>query len=692
VWGDEVPPLTLEERTPLTDTSAVPQESQTEPQLRPGLEPGTQPALNPIQPNPNSNPIRLDPVAPNPSSQDPEPSGERVEELEVSPPDLNALKRVGSKLHLVDSSGRKAESRAVRLLALLMLVVGVPLGGWFLFFRSHSEPTNLMEKIVRVTSFPGREDQAVFSPDGNQVAFVWSGKDEDNNDIYVKMTDEDNLLRLTTNPASDMYPAWSPDGRSIAFVRQAPDAAGIYKIPVLGGTEQKVADIFAARPIVLGNMMSYDPDGKSLVISDRKSQDAPLSIYRVIESGEKIQLTTAPAGTVGDLYPVISPDRKTMAFIRFKDISAADLYLLSLTDGELRRLTTDNSYARGLVWVSDGSEIVYSSRRSGSTFNFWKVPVKGGVPERLMVSEHDVFNPAISRQGNRFVYTRSFLDLDILRLGLNDTTLRNEPPQILAPSTQDDDSPNYSPDGKKIVFASRRTGNFEIWICDSDGTNQRQLTNMGGPLTGSPRWSPDGREVVFDSWAGGNADIYVINVNDGKPRRMTNHEAEDITASWSRDGRWIYFCSTRSGTMQTWKLPAGGGDPVQVTQNGGFEGFESTDGKYLYYAKGRSIPGIWRVPVGGGEETLVLDHHQAGVWRYWTVTDKGIYFATAEVASRPLLEFFNFATKKVTQIATLNKPLARTLPGLSLSPDGRSILVVQIEQSNLDIIMMENFH
>jgi hypothetical protein len=79
--------------------------------------------------------------------------------------------------------------------------------------------------------------------------------------------------------------------------------------------------------------------------------------------------------------------------------------------------------------------------------------------------------------------------------------------------------------------------------------------------------------------------------------------------------------SNRSGKLQIWKIPKEGGPAVQLTKDGGFEGFESPDGKFFYYAKGRRMPGIWRIPVEGGEETLVLDEHKAGFWRHWAVSD-----------------------------------------------------------------------
>src|SRR5262249_33989132 len=157
--------------------------------------------------------------------------------------------------------------------------------------------------------------------------------------------------------------------------------------------------------------------------------------------------------------------------------------------------------------------------------------------------------------------------------------------------------------------------------------NPLQLLDRGAYLTGTPRWSPDGRWIAFDSrsndWGReGNADIYLISAEGGQPRRLTTEPSEDVAPSWSRDGKWIYFGSTRSGSMQIWKVPVEGGQAaVQVTRQGGFEGFESKDGKLFYYAKGRNLPGIWQVAVGGGEEEFLFDNNKAGYWRLWTVAE-----------------------------------------------------------------------
>src|SRR5437667_1050688 len=161
--------------------------------------------------------------------------------------------------------------------------------------------------------------------------------------------------------------------------------------------------------------------------------------------------------------------------------------------------------------------------------------------------------------------------------------------------------------------------------------------------------------------------------------------------SWSKDGRWIYFSSNRSGNYQVCKVPVEEGAAVQVTKQGGFEPFESPDGKFVYYCKGITGPGLWRVPVEGGEETLVFNL-KAG-WGSWALVKDGIYFIDWVKTDAPwafAIEFFSFATHRVTQVAPLGK-ITISLNGFAASPDGRWILYTQVAPGDNDIMLVENF-
>ena len=159
------------------------------------------------------------------------------------------------------------------------------------------------------------------------------------------------------------------------------------------------------------------------------------------------------------------------------------------------------------------------------------------------------------------VFSDAVGDDDIWWLDISGTQ-QNDKPSRLISSTKRESLPQFSSDGRKIAFRSLRTGNAEIWVSDSGGTDLVQLTFFCGPLTGTPRWSPDGSQIAFDSRPEGNADIFVVRASGGKPRRMTTDPAEDIVPSWSHDGKWIYFCSSRTGERQIWKMPSTGGDAI----------------------------------------------------------------------------------------------------------------------------------
>ena len=129
---------------------------------------------------------------------------------------------------------------------------------------------------------------------------------------------------------------------------------------------------------------------------------------------------------------------------------------------------------------------------------------------------------------------------------------------------------------------------------------------------------------------------------------------------------------------------------MQVTQHGGMAAVESPDGKFIYYAK-FSDPGIWRMPVEGGEENLVLKQLEPGFWGNWAMVDQGIYFVNLDAKRNPTIKFFNFATGRMTQVAAPEKLPVLGMPGLAVSPDGRWILYAQVDQDISDIMLVENF-
>lgn len=579
------------------------------------------------------------------------------------------------------------------LWVLALALVGILI---FLFVRSgqknneNAAPQPL--NVLPLTTYPGRESQPAFSPDGNQVAFVWDGEDGLNNDIYVRLVDGGNAVRLTSHPGDDVNPVWSPDGGSIAFYRSTTDGDGVFLVPSLGGAERKLTDTWA-NWFGFGShsWLHWSPDGKWLVLSDKTKADEPFELFLVSpETGERRRLTLPPAATIGDCSPAFSPDGQHLAFVRVSSAVVGEVYLTSLQGGEPRRLTFEGAGVSNLVWTLGGRELVFTSRHSGKS-RLLRVSLDGGQPSLLAVSTGDVQYPAYSAQGSRLAWRQNSDHTDIFRVPLKGGAGAKPLLADLIASTANEVSPRYSPDGKRVVFVSNRSGSDEIWVCDSEGKNSIRLTSFRGPLAGSPSWSPDGRQIVFDCRPDGNADIYVINSNGGQPRRLTTEASEDIVPSWSHDGRWIYFTSNRSGRLQVWKMPADGGQAEQMTKQGGFEPIASADGAWLYFTQDRGSSAIWRLPVAGGEESLLFDFHQKSQSRMWAIGQDGIYFAVTESPVRSAIKFYQFGSGAIRTIVESESVLPGGVTGLALSPDGKWLLYPQIMQRGSDLMMVENF-
>jgi Tol biopolymer transport system component len=581
---------------------------------------------------------------------------------------------------------------------LLLTVTGFAL---YSFLSKRSATSNVAFKITPLTSSPGIERNVAFSPDGNRIAYVHLGPETNSQfDVYVQLIGAGEPLRLTTDPGREMSPAFSPDGRYIAFLRgtQSDKTKGLYVVPAMGGAERKLSESFGiAATGVAPHRVDWSPDGRTVAVVDKVSADEPWAIFLVsVDSGERRRLTQTPAGFNGDILIAFAPDGSRIGFVRSKSLTG-DIYTVAVTGGEPVRVTSDDATFYGLGWTSDGGSLVFSSERAGSSSTLWRVPATGGNPTPIPVVGENIRELAIARQGDRLSYTQQIIDSNIYRIELTGKDNRNRSastPVNLISSTRQEGEGHFSPDGHRIVFRSNRMGNTELWICDSEGKNIAQLTNLGGPRAANPTWSPDGRFVAFSSSPAGSADIYVINANGGIPRRLTSDRSGEIAPSWSHDGRWIYFASNRTGRAEVWKIPAEGGDATQLTRGGGIRPVESPDSRSVYYAKRADEGELWQVPVDGGQESRALEATMDAT--NWVVTPTGIYYFTvnrSQPNARPYtLWFFDFATRATSQITTIEGPrVSFLITDMAVSPDERWLLFTQRDQLEYDLMLVEDF-
>jgi eukaryotic-like serine/threonine-protein kinase len=547
-------------------------------------------------------------------------------------------------------------------------------------------------KVQPLTTYPGVEKNPSFSPDGSRVAFSWNGRMQQNFDIYTKAIGAESAVRLTTDPAEDFAPAWSPDGRWIAFLRSVgTDTFSVLFIPALGGPEQKLADVLVSggQSWLWGPYLSWLPDSQFLVISDAPGRPGPGALFLLsIRTGERKQLTFPPAAIIGDACPAVSPDGHTLAFCRSTAPGVAEVYMVTLgrdlaAHGEIRQLTFDHKTINGLAWTSDSRRLVLASQRTGPSL-LWTLPLNASAGGLVKLDVGGGTWPAVSAQAGRLAFSRSVGGgPSIWRLRVPSRNEQVEPPTHLIASTAGEFAPQYSHDGKKIAFESHRSGNLEIWVCDSQGENCVQRTSIGSTFTGLPSWSPDGRQIAFYSRVEGRSQIFVLGTGDGTVRRLTLDDSDNMFPRWSRDGQWIYYGSNRTGTNQVWKIPSLGGTPVRVTRNGGYASSESPDGKWLYYTRDLSDGHLWRMPAAGGDETQVLE---SVILHNYAIADDGIYFI-AKVARGLVIQFLSGQTNTVRTLA----PVGPGYVGFSISPDSKWILYTQNNPTGSGLALVDNF-
>ncbi|MFL6415341.1 MAG: DPP IV N-terminal domain-containing protein, partial [Bryobacteraceae bacterium] len=542
-------------------------------------------------------------------------------------------------------------------------------------------------EVIPLTSYRGVQRSPTLSPDGSKFAFIWVGESGDNLDVYVQRIDGGGRMRLTTDPAPEEYPAWSPDGSTIAFIRNGT----IFIVPSVGGAERKIS---AAR----GRGLAWSPDSRFLAFSDQVTPGTGHAIFSVSMTTGERRLVAAISNTGDDyMWPTFSPDGKQLAFMR-RASTMTDVWRVPAVGGKPVRVAITYQPATGLVWTPEGRHLLYATGRHAP--GLLAIPAGAHDATRLELVEiagSNVFLPSIILRngGERILaYGHENTNWDIWSGSIGAGEIGRG--SAIADSSRADQAPSISPDGKRIAFSSARSGYEEIWIANADGSRPRQLTKFNSAVANSPRWSPDGTLIAFDATIDHNSDIYTVDPDGGDPVRVTTEPSAEVQPNWSHDGKWIYFMSDRSGSKQIWKFPVVGGPALQITQNGGFQAFESEDGKYVYYAKEQYGRGVWRVPVSGGVEIPVTGE----AWHnLWSLSGDGLYYfdVSSEMPNifsmnRPVsLRRLDLRTNRTETLGRITVDFPFGVPALDVSRDGKYMTWVGWRERDSELMLIRNF-
>jgi Tol biopolymer transport system component len=376
--------------------------------------------------------------------------------------------------------------------------------------------------------------------------------------------------------------------------------------------------------------------------------------------------------------------------VRHISAGVSDLYVLDLKSGNETRLTQDRLEIRGVTWGTNDQTLVFSSNRTGG-YQIWVVSLDGKILTPLAVAGDGNADPSASQDGKLLLYWIRSVNVNIWSAPVADP--RADPARV-AVSTGLNATPAFSPDGRSIAWSSNRTGAWEIWIANADGTAPLARTHLaryvGGRLVGtpagSPMWSPDGRRIAFDARPNGNSAIMLVDVVGGEPRVLDLNSHEERVPSWSADGRFVYFNSDVGGAVRIWKRSAEGGPATRVTARSGFQAIESADGQTLYFIPPPTEPGIYQMPVGGGREQLLPGTSAYYVRRHWAVSGDGIYFVGHDSAPLSIL-FYRFATGTIERVRQLRKLLYMDTLSLAFNPFTGRLAFSEIDAETNNIML-----
>ena len=551
--------------------------------------------------------------------------------------------------------------------------------------RADVPRTSLRAEVL--TTLPGAELAPSFSPDGKQLAFAWTGPEGNRFDVYVKMLGTDQIRRLTSNPARAVFPAWSPDGTKIAFLRLNESDSGIFLVSATAGSEEKLTEL-DWNPEYLLESLSWSPDGQFLAYSERFHGGGSYRVVLLSTADHKRRVLTAPGSGWLDIAPAFSPDGQTVAFYRCIHADCR-IHTTSVHGDEPKALHPDFKVVDGnLAWGPGGKTIIAPIRR-GNAHELWRFPLTEGRPQLLYSSPSDhLHDLAVSPDGKSLVFSAVHIGEHIWRFDLSHGGGASKSPERFITSSRGEEFPQFSPDNQRIAFQSIRSGTWEVWLCNSDASSPVQLTHTPDGNSLYPRWSPDSSEIVFDTRRQGHSTLFVVSAGGGAPERVDTEGLDAETPGFSPDGSEIYFAGKRDRSWQIWKIPRAGGAASQITQDGGYAPVASADNRWIYYVKSYAAPGIWRVPVNGGNEELIIAELQGRFYADWAMAASGIYFLNTNVKTAPAIHFFDFKTRRSTRILPLETAESWS-DGLTVSGDGRWLLYPRPEPLQSDLMLLE---
>ncbi|MDJ0841327.1 MAG: hypothetical protein QNK37_32755 [Acidobacteriota bacterium] len=388
-------------------------------------------------------------------------------------------------------------------------------------------------------------------------------------EIYVIKPDGTGLKRITESKGEDSLPKFSPDGTKIAFNSKRTGKTDIYIHDLASGEQKAVTDFGDAYA------PSWSPDGKQLVFT-RVNGGAFDLFIKDLAGGKTRQLTNGPATESTAWWGMPSVERARIAY-QSPASGNDDIWIMDADGRNPYRLTESAKADRNPSWSPDGRTVYFESDRSG-VWGIYVKPVTGGPARRI--TQEDLMDkyPSLSPDGSRF--TGITVVDKVVRIFFCDVTGADRR-FLEAPTGTFSSYPTLSPDNRRVAFASNRdvaivhrggeNRALEIYLADVDGSNVTRLTRNEREDS-LPAWSPDGKRLLYNSARSGQYHVHVIGADGSGDRPLTSGDHNNWGPNWAPDGKSFTFVSKRDGNAEIYRGYLDGRTPLRITRTPANEG------------------------------------------------------------------------------------------------------------------------